>query len=161
LPNRQVDVSVWVVIDKAPTQGEAQAALAEADTQAALVRREDHEFRWLLLVVAAIYLLGAGVVSLSPTRRGGPIAGLALVIIVAAGIAGLIWVGIRIRAYSRRGVLWFALAIAAFIVWNSMVTGVSVVTGWWAPNQPSYHFGVSELVGVIPLVVAAWLIGRR
>ena len=147
--------------DKAPTPREAQAALVEADTQAARVRREDHEFRWLLLVVAAVYVLGAGVVSLSPARRGGPMAGLALLVIVAAGIIGLILLGVRIRAYSRRGVLWFVLAIAAFIVWNSIVTGVSIVTGWWAPSQPSFHFGVSELVGVIPLLAAAWLIGRR
>jgi len=67
----------------------------------------------------------------------------------------------RLRAYSRVGVLWFTVATAAFTWWNAIVCGVSIATGWWGSQQPSYHFGVSVLVGVIPLFVAAWLIGRR
>lgn len=50
---------------------------------------------------------------------------------------------------------------SVFNLWNASVTGVSIGTRWWASTQPSYHFGVSEMVGVIPLLVAAWLIGRR
>jgi hypothetical protein len=38
---------------------------------------------------------------------------------------------------------------------------VSIASGWWGPPQPGVHFGGSVVVAVIPLLVAAWLIGRR
>ena len=94
-------------------------------------------------------------------RRGGPIAGIAILAIVIVGVGAIVFVGVRIRAYSRPGILLYFGGIAAFNIWNAAVTGVSINTLWWAPPQPSYHFGLSALVGVIPLLVAAWLILRR
>ncbi len=147
-------------MDHPPTPLEARAALAEADSQAARVRRADHQFRWILLILVATYLVAAGIVS--ATSRPGPSYGwLVLLVLVTGGVVGiglLVW---WIRAYSRTGVLWFTVAAAAFTWWNAIVCGISVLTGWWGPHQPNYHFGVSALVGVIPLIVAAWLIGRR
>jgi hypothetical protein len=152
---------VGVVTDNPPTPQEARAALAEASSQAARVRQADRQFRWILLSIAAIYLVVAGVMSATPWRRGGTTPGLAVLVIVIVGLAGTILLITRLRAYSRAGVVWFIVAAAAFTWWNAIVSFVSIATGWWGPQQPSYHFGVSVMVGVIPLVVAAWLIGRR
>lgn len=150
------------VSDPVPTQLEAEAALAQASTQAARVRRSDHQLAWMLASVAAVWLAAAGVISTLPTlRRGGPIASFALAAILICGIVALVVVGVRIRAYSRPAILLYFGGIVVFNLWNSAVTGVSILTRWWAPPQPSYHFGLSALVGVIPLMVAAWLIARR
>lgn len=147
--------------EPAPTAYEAEAALAEAHRQAARVHHADHQLAWLLLGVAAIYLAAGGVISTLPDlRRGGP-AGLAILAILLVGLVGLIFVALRIRAYSRTGILLYFGGIAVFNVWNAIVSGVSIGTRWWASTQPSYHFGISELVGAIPLLAAAWLIGRR
>jgi hypothetical protein len=149
------------VSDSAPTACEAEAALAEANRQAARVHHADRQLAWLLLGVAAVYLAAGGVISTLPDlRRGGP-AGLVILAILLVGLVGLIFVGLRIRAYSRTGILLYFGGIAAFNVWNAIVSGVSIGTRWWASTQPSYHVGISELVGVVPLLAAAWVIGRR
>jgi hypothetical protein len=148
--------------ESVPTPHQAQAALAEANRQAARVRSSDHQLAWMLLGVAAVYLAAGGVISTLPSlRRGGPVGGLAILAILIVGVVGLIFVGLRIRAYSRTGVILYFGGIAVFNIWNAIVTGVSILSGWWALTQPSYHFGISELVGAVPLLVAAWLIGRR
>jgi hypothetical protein len=151
-----------VVTENLPSRPEARAALAEANIQASSVRRSDHQLAWMLLGIAAVYLATGGVISTLPSlRRGGPVAGLAILTIVIVGVAGLVFVALRIRAYSRAGVVLYFGGVAAFNIWNATVTSVSIFTGWWALTQPSYHFGISELVGAVPLLIAAWLIRRR
>lgn len=147
--------------ETAPTPDEARAALAKANSQKTLVRKADRQFRWILVVVAAVYVVVAALLSISFPRRGSPLAGTAMLLVIAGGLAAVVVLGRRIRAYSTAGVAWYVVAIVAFLLWNSVVTGVSLITGWWSPRQPSYHFAISEAVGVIPLLVAAWLISRR
>jgi hypothetical protein len=116
----------------------------------------------MLLGIVTVYLAAAAVISTLPSlHRGGPVAGLAILVIVIVGVAGMIFVGLRIRAYSRTGILLYFGGVAVFNIWNAIVNGVSIYTRWWAVTQPSYHFGISELVGSIPLLIAAWLILRR
>lgn len=146
--------------ESAPTPQAARASLAEASTQAARVRRADSQFRWMLIAIAAIYLVGAGLASGVP-RPWSTLAGVLLVMVVFGGVAAILVVGRRIRAYTRSGLVGFLAAISAFLLWNALVTGVSLMTGWWAPHQPGYHLVVSEAVGVIPLIVGALLLGRR
>jgi hypothetical protein len=153
---------VHLVSESAPTPRDAQAALAEANSQAVRVRRADHQLGWIVLGIAAMYLAAAAVVStLADPRHGGPVAGPALLVIVFGGLVGIVVVFLRIRAYSRTGILLYFGGIAAFNLWNAIVVGVSIGTRWWASTQPSYHFGVSVAVGTIPLLVTAWLIWRR
>jgi hypothetical protein len=150
------------VSESAPTPHEAQAALAEASNQASRVRRSDRQLGWLLLGIAAVYLAAAAVISTLPSlRRGGPVVSLAILAIVVVGLVGFIFIALRIRAYSRTGILLYFGGIVVFNLWNVAVSGVSILTLWWAPPQPSYHFGISELVGSVPLFIAAWLIWRR
>jgi hypothetical protein len=148
--------------EPAPTPQEARAALSEANSQAVRVRHADHQLAWMLLGIAATYLaVGALIGTLPDLRRAGPVVGLAILAIVIVGVVGLIVVGLRIRAYSRPGFLLYFGGVIACNLWNGAVSTVSMVTRWWAPPQPSYHFGLSLAVGVIPLFVAAWLIWRR
>lgn len=146
--------------DHQPSAEEAQAALALANSQAARVRRSDRQFRWILLGIAAMYLAVGAVMSLSWHRGPNP-AGPVIVLVVAVVLVAITVVALRIRAYSRAGVLWFSLTASVFTVWNATVASVSLLTGFWAAQQPGYHFGLSVLVGAIPLLVGAWLIGRR
>ena len=59
------------------------------------------------------------------------------------------------------GSLWLLGSVAVFLLWNGAVIWVSIATGWWGPHQPGLHFGGIVVVAVIPLLVAAWLVGRR
>jgi hypothetical protein len=148
--------------ESAPTPREAQAALTEANSQALRLRHADYQLGWILLCISAVYLAAAAVVStVADPRRGGPVAGIAMLAIVIIGLGGIVLVGVRIRAYGRTGIRLYFGGIVAFNVWNSIVVGVSIGTRYWASTQPSYHFGVSLAVGSIPLLVAAWLILRR
>jgi len=148
--------------ESTPTPLEAKAALAEAHVQAARVRHADHQLGWIVLGIAAAYLAVGGLLSTLPDpRRGGPVVGSAVLGVMVFGLVGLVIVFLRIRAFSRTGILLYFGGIGAFGLWNGIVAGVSIATRWWASTQPSYHFGVSVVVAVIPLLVAAWLILRR
>ena len=151
-----------LVSESAPTPHEAQAALAEANSQAVRVRHADHQLGWIVLGIAAMYLaVGALMSTLPDPRRAGPVVGPAILAIMIVGLVGLVFVGLRIRAYSRTAILMYFGGIAAFNLWNAIVFGVSIATRWFALTQPSYHFGISVVVAVIPLLVVAWLILRR
>jgi hypothetical protein len=149
------------VSEPAPTAREARTALAVASGHAARLRQADHHFKWILLGLAGAYLLLGGVVSASPPQAGATFAALAFLVIMGGAVLGTAFVIWRIRAYSSAGMRWFSISCSAFTFWNAIVCGVSSFSGWWGPRQPSHHFGISAAVGVIPLAVAAWLIGRR
>ena len=151
-----------LVSEPDPTPQEARSALSEATSQAARVHRADRQLAWLLLGISGVYLAAGGVIStVADPRRGGPAAGLALLAIVIVFAIAFIVIGLRIRAYSRAAIYLYFGGVTVFNLWNAAVTGVSIGTRWWASTQPSYHLGLSELVGVIPLFIAAWLIWRR
>jgi hypothetical protein len=99
--------------------------------------------------------------SSSPRPGGSTVAWVALLVFLLGFVVAFIVLGMRIRAYSRTGLGSFLAALAVFWIWDSIVNGVSLVSGWWSPLEPSYHLVISEAVGVIPLIVAAWWIGRR
>jgi len=107
-----------------------------------------------------MYLVIAALVSANP-RGGNVLVGFALIFTFLLGFVAAVYLMQRMRAWSRVGILWFVLSVAAFVLWNTGVIWLSFATGWWAPSSPGIHFGGSVLVAVIPLVVAAWLLGRR
>jgi len=116
----------------------------------------------MLLGIAAIYLaVGAVISTLPDLRRGGPVVSVGILAIMIVGLGGFIYVGLRIRAYSRAAILLYFGGVIAFSFWNGAVSSVSIITRWWAPPQPSYHFGLSVVVSVIPLLIVAKLIWRR
>ena len=142
------------------TAQQARAALDEADLRAAQVRRKDRQLCWMLLVVVAVYLGAGAVMSLSP-HLGTTYGGVAVLMMLAAAIGAAVVIGLRIRAYSRAGIIWYFSAIIAFNLWNAAVAGVSVGTRFWALGQPTYHFGISVTVAIIPLLIGAVALARR
>ena len=144
---------------RTPAPEEARAALAEAGSKVTAVRRADNSLRWMLIVIAAVYVVAPGIVSVIP-RNEGPVMGVVFAVALV-GIVAVVFVGRRLRAFSRAGIAWFVGGLILFQVWNAGVTAVSTMTGWWSPAEPNFHLAVSELVGVIPLIVAALLIRPR
>jgi hypothetical protein len=142
------------------TAEQAQAAVNEAGARASQVRRTDRQLSWMLLLVSGLYLGAGAVISLAPTHNrsyGGPV----VLLMFGAAIGAAVVIGLRIRAYTRAGIIWYFAAIIAFNLWNSAVAGVSIITRFWAAGQPSYHFGISVLIGVVPLVIGAIVLARR
>ena len=146
--------------EKRPDQEEAIRALAEAATRRAQVRSADSALVWLQVLILAAYVFGAAIVSVSPDRSSAFL-GIAVIAGVMAAIALVVGVGLRIRVLSRRGVIVFFATLVAFNLWNSAVVSASILTRFWALGQPSYHFGISEAVGVIPLLIGMWVLRRR
>jgi hypothetical protein len=146
--------------DKSPTPQDARAALDEANSRAATVRRADSQLRLILWILATLYLATGALLSGNP-RQGSVLIRDALIVIFLAGLAGTVYVMWRIRAWSRMGIVWLLGSVAVFLLWNGAVIWVSIATGWWGPHQPGIHFGGSVVVAVIPLLVAGWLVGRR
>lgn len=146
-------------VNTTPAQRHALAALAEAASAAARMRRTDRQFAAILLAIAAAYLAIGVLVGLAPAD---PRIGLVAILVILLGALGggliLLW---RIRAYSRTGVRRFTVSCAAFTFWNAIVAGGSSASHWWGPDQPASHFTVSAVVAAIPLVVAAWLVARN
>jgi hypothetical protein len=140
------------VSDTTPTPQQARAALAEAATRSAQVRKADKPLLLIPLVIAATYL-AIGAVFALPWAHSG----LIVLLILGAGIAGAIGLGARIRAHSRIGRRRFRMAVGVFSLWNGAVAGASAMLGWWAPGSPPWHFTVSTGVAVLPLLAATVL----
>jgi hypothetical protein len=146
--------------DTSPNPQGARASLDEANSRAATVRQADTQFRPILLLVSALYLATGALLSANP-RGGNILISDALIVIFLGGLAATIYLAWRIRAWSRTGIFWLLGSVAVFMLWNGAVIWASIASGWWGPHQPGIHFGGSVVVAVIPLLVGAWLIGRR
>jgi hypothetical protein len=107
-----------------------------------------------------MYAVAGFLLSFNP-RQGNQLIGTALLVTFLLALAGGIYLGWRVKAWSRSAVLWFVGSLAAFLVWNGVVIWVSLVTGWWRPGSAGIHFGISSAVALIPLLLGAWLFGRR
>jgi hypothetical protein len=142
-----------------PSRSEAVAALAEAGLRASQVRQADPQLRWMLLAMLGVYGGVALLLSLSP-HQGTNLTAVGLIVLPTAALAFIVVVAVRIRAYSRRGIRLYFGAVIAFNLWNALVTSVSIGTRFWALGAPSYHFGISAAVGVIPLLIGVWLLSR-
>lgn len=93
-----------LVTQVTPTAVEARATLAEAAGKAAVVHRADRELRWLLVGVAATYVLTSAVAGAA--GRKSELGFAVVVAIVLCSAAAMIVVGLRIRVYSRSGYRW-------------------------------------------------------
>ena len=139
-----------------PTPKEAAGALAEANLRETQVRKADAQLGRILGVLAAA-VVGIGfLMSVAPHLVGPAVAAIYL-----GAISVVMVVFLRIRAYSRTGLRIFSLTASTFTIWNALCAGVSVATRWWSSSQPSYHFGVTEAVTAVPLVIGIWLLSRK
>lgn len=128
--------------------------------RAAQVRRSDRQLWWMLLVIAAAYLGVGAVMSVTP-RHQATFAPAVVVVTLLAALGAAVVIGLRIRAYSRAGIIGYFSTIIAFNLWNAVVTSASIATRFWGSGEPSYHFGISVTIAVIPLLAGAWLLARR
>lgn len=145
---------------RTPTPDEAAAALVEARLRATQLRKADAQLQLILAALAGAILAIAGLVGLAP-HVGSPGVGTAVLAVYVSCIVVSAVVLLRARAYSRAGLLIFTATACSFTLWNALISVLSVATRWWGPNQPPSHFGVSELIAVIPLLVGAAIIWRR
>lgn len=146
-----------------PTRQDARHALDLAGRQAATIRRSDGRIGAILLLLAGIYL-GCGALLSANPRAGNAAIGAALLVLFLAGLACAVYLGMTIRAWSRTAVFWFLGAVAGFLLWNVVVIWVSLSIGWWAaetPDAPGIRFFGTVVVGVVPLLGGAWLLGRE
>lgn len=139
---------------------QARAALQEADSRAAQVRRSDLQLAWMLLVLAGAYLGLALLFSAAPHRGNGLPAVVILVILTALPFILLV-IGLRIRAYTRSALKMLGMTLIGFNVWNAVIAAVSIGSRFWASTQPSYNLDISVAIAVIPLLVGAAIIWRR
>jgi hypothetical protein len=109
--------------------------------------------------MGALYVALGVAMGLSP-RRGTLFLDLVLLALLGLTIAApiLLW---RIRAFSASGYPGFLMALGVFSIWNGVTAGVSSATGWWGTDQPGSHVTVSFAVAALPLLLGAWLVGRR
>ena len=143
-----------------PTRQDARHALDLAGRQAATIRRADGRLRQILVLLAGIYL-GCGALLSANPRGGNAAIGAALLVLFLAGLTCAVYLGMTIRAWGRTSAFLFLGALAVFLLWNVAVVWASLATGWWAPGAPRIRFFGSVVVGVVPLLVAAGLLGRE
>jgi hypothetical protein len=120
---------------------------------------EDRQLLWMLYGLVAVDVASAAYLSLFPLDTGF----LYFIVGIMFGASAFIGVGAARfrRHYSPAGILWFLATIGAFQAWNVVVMWVSLLTRWWAHNQPGYHIAAGAAIGLIPLLVGISLLARK
>jgi hypothetical protein len=145
---------------RTPSPREAQAALDAAASQAGRVRRSDRQFAPILLWLAAMDLAIGVVVGFFP-RGGSPVASIGVAVIGIGGLAGILWLFWRIRAWSTVGTIRIAWAFGIFSIWNAVVVGVSQASARWFLSAPGFRFTATAAVACLPLLIGARLLGQK
>jgi hypothetical protein len=148
------------VNEAGPTPEQARAAVAEADSRAVGVRRSDAQLRNIVLTLAAMYL-AMGVAMGFLSRGGSPVPFLVVLSISTAGVALILVLVHRVRAYTRPGFRRFAFYAGGFAIWSLTVLEVGIFGGWFGGTSPAWHFTVAAAVGSIPLLVGGLLLTLR
>jgi hypothetical protein len=120
--------------------------------------RSHVHFSAILLAIVATYLLLGLLVVFVPHR--GLL--LAAIVFTILWVASFVTSAILLRRYPihSAGYRHFILSIGAFTYWNVFVIIVSLLTGWWSPHVPYYHFTLSVAIAALPLLLPAWFIAR-
>ncbi|HEV2475002.1 MAG TPA: hypothetical protein VGX22_00585 [Candidatus Dormibacteraeota bacterium] len=138
---------------------EARAALAKVNDQRAAVRAADLDRLGLLLLAAVNIGYGAVIVALAG-HIVFPVP-LLLIGLPAIPMAAFSWWRDRNeRVFSRRGrPIWWA-SLAVYVIWLAALELLITPKIGWHPPTPDWHFEFVTVVGSIPLLIGAWLIGR-
>jgi hypothetical protein len=136
-------------------------ALAEAASRTTDIRRSDAQFRYVVLALAAMYLGVGSVIAFIPRRGGSPVGSLLILTIFVGGLALIVLLTRRVRAFSRPGLTRFAIVCSSFAVWNLAVLEIGIFGGWFGAQSPGWHFTVTAAIGSIPLLVAGLLLAPR
>lgn len=138
-------------------RNEAEAALAKVDEQRAAVRSADLDRLGLILLAAVEAGYGALVVVLAGRLVFAPW----LIAVPAVPMAAFsIWRERNERVFSRRGRPIFLASVGVYAIWAAALLFWIAPEIGWRRSPLDWHFAVIGIVGVIPLLVGAWLIGR-
>jgi hypothetical protein len=122
-------------------------------------QHDDRELLWMLIALLGFDVVVAAGLSLFPIFA----AWLYFIVAIMFGGTALLIAGLlRLKShYSVAGIFWFMATIGLFQLWCVIVMWAGVLTGWWASNQPGYHLALSAAVGLVPLGIGTWLLGRK
>jgi hypothetical protein len=124
------------------------------------VRGGDRRFRPILLVLSAAVVAVGVLLGFSP-RGGWRYEGVVLLAVYVVAIVATAALLHRGGVRGRGAVTRFNLAVAVYSLWNGVVVGASVASGWWAAGQPGFHATVTFAVSALPLAVAAWIMPAK
>jgi hypothetical protein len=124
------------------------------------VNDADRQLLWTLAGLAAVGIALAAYLSLFP-RDAGFLYFIAGIMFASAACVAAVSLRLKNHDYSPAGILWLMATIGVFEVWTVVVMGVSLMSRWWAHGQPGYHVGVSAIVGLAPLLISIWVLGRK
>lgn len=150
-----------------PTPKSARSALTEVELRQAAVNASDRLFQPALMVLAGLWVSGTTLIVVMPAARVGdwfgPVEGIAVEGLLAAGLVAFLLLLGRQRAHSRTGSLIFAASVAG---WSVTMTGIHALgsnAGWYVPGDPlrAAHLVLTAVLSVAPLLVGALVVGRR
>ncbi len=123
------------------------------------VSREDAQLVWMLVGLAAVDIGIATFLSLFPLYAGFLyfIVGILFAAIALIGVASTRFKG----HYSQAGIFWFLATIGAFQALNIVVMWAGLLISWRASGHPGYPIALAAVVGLVPLPVGIWQLGRR
>jgi hypothetical protein len=123
------------------------------------VSREDRQLLWMLGGLAAVDVAMAAYLSLFPLYAGF------LYFIVGILFAALAFIGIASvrfkNHYSPAGIFWFLATIGAFQALNLVVMWAGLLISWRVSGRPGYPIAIGALLGLAPLAVGVWQLGRK
>jgi len=150
-----------------PTPDRARAAIAEAAAAHQPVRSSDRIFAPRLLALAGATVGLAALISVFTVLPAwmGPIEGLLAGLGLAGAVVLVVTIQMRQHAYTRGGNRLFVATLLVWAIWGELVFQGSFHSDWLAHSLPhlvrSFHFILSALIAVVPLLAGALLFGRR
>jgi hypothetical protein len=150
-----------------PTPDQARAAIAEAAAAQQPVRSSDRIFAPRLLALAAATVGLTALISVFTVLPAwmGPIEGILAGVGLTGAVVLVVTTQMRQHAYTRRGNRLFVAILLVWMLWGEVVLQGSFHSDWLAHSLPpvvrSFHFVVTSVIAVVPLLVGALLFGRR
>ncbi len=143
--------------------GSQESPSAEANTglsQASGSRHAARYVRLIPLMTAAAVLAVVALVGIGQPASLYSLRGVGLVIVVAGAFAGVLFVYLRVRRTTNKRI-WRQLDLwmLGWLVWEMMVFGICIGSGWWK-SSPNLLLLVAMPLSVLPLLLAAWLLGQ-
>jgi hypothetical protein len=150
-----------------PTPTGARSALTEVEQRRAAVNASDRLFQPALIVLAGLWVAAMTLIVLMPAARAGdwfgPVEGFAVEGLLGAGLVAFLLLLGRQRARSRTGNVIFGASIGGWLMTMNGIHLLGSNAGWYVPGDRlrAWHFVLTAVISVAPLLVGALVVGRR